>query len=94
MLSQRNYTSNTEQALSILSVPEHYKMFLFLPWDHSFAHTCGLFTVMAVGASIAALEMGENSIETTKNIGKNIKEVKPELMFSVPTISKNFRNKY
>ena len=92
MLSQRNYTANTEQALSILSVPEHYKMFLFLPWDHSFAHTCGLFTVMAVGASIAALEMGKNSIETTKNIGKNIREVKPDLMFSVPTISKNFRN--
>ncbi|NOR33378.1 MAG: AMP-binding protein [Bacteroidales bacterium] len=92
MLSQRNYTSNTEQALSILTVPEHYKMFLFLPWDHSFAHTAGLFTVMSVGASIAALEMGKNAIETTKNISKNIKEVKPDLMFSVPTISKNFRN--
>ena len=92
MLSQRNYTSNTEQALSILSVPEHYKMFLFLPWDHSFAHTCGLFTVMSVGASIAALEMGKSAIETTKNISKNIKEVKPDIMFSVPTISKNFRN--
>jgi len=92
MLTQRNYTANTEQALSILSVPEHYKMFLFLPWDHCFAHTCGLFTVMAVGASLAALEMGKNAIETTRNIGKNIKEVKPDLMFSVPTISKNFRN--
>jgi len=92
MLSQRNYTSNTEQALSILTVPEHYKMFLFLPWDHSFAHTCGLFTVMSVGASIAALEMGKSAIETTKNISRNIKEVKPNLMFSVPTISKNFRN--
>ncbi|MEN8226922.1 MAG: AMP-binding protein [Bacteroidota bacterium] len=92
MLSQRNYTSNTEQALSILSVPEHYKMFLFLPWDHSFAHTAGLFTVMSVGASIAALEMGKSAIETTKNISKNIKEVKPDIMFSVPTISKNFRN--
>ena len=92
MLSQRNYTSNTEQALSILSIPEHYKMFLFLPWDHSFAHTAGLFTVMSVGASIAALEMGKSAIETTKNISKNIKEVKPNLMFSVPTISKNFRN--
>jgi long-chain acyl-CoA synthetase len=92
MLSQRNYTSNTEQALSILTVPEHYKMFLFLPWDHSFAHTAGLFTVMSVGASIAALEMGKSAIETTKNISKNIKEVKPNLMFSVPTISKNFRN--
>jgi len=92
MLSQRNYTSNTEQALSIISIPEHFKMYLFLPWDHSFAHTAGLFTVMAVGASIACLEMGKSAIETTKNIGKNIKEVKPDIMFSVPTISKNFRN--
>ncbi len=92
MLSQRNYTANTEQALSILSVPEEFKMFLFLPWDHSFAHTCGLFTIMGVGASIAALELGKNAIETTKNIGKNIKELKPDMMFSVPTISKNFRN--
>jgi len=92
MLSQRNYTANTEQALSILSIPQHYKMFLFLPWDHSFAHTCGLFSVMAVGASIAALELGKNSIETTKNIGKNIPEVKPHFMFSVPAISRNFRN--
>ncbi len=92
MLSQRNYTANTEQALSILTVPEHFKLFLFLPWDHSFTHTAGLFTVMRVGASIAALEMGKNAIETTKNIGKNIKEIKPDMMFSVPTISKNFRN--
>jgi long-chain acyl-CoA synthetase len=92
MLSQRNYTSNTEQALSILSIPEHYKMFLFLPWDHSFAHTAGLFTVMSVGASIAALEMGKSALETTRNISKNIKEIKPDLMFSVPTISKNFRS--
>jgi long-chain acyl-CoA synthetase len=92
MLTQRNYTANTEQALSILSVPEDFKMFLFLPWDHSFAHTCGLFTIMGVGASIAALELGKNAIETTKNIGKNIKELKPDMMFSVPTISKNFKN--
>ncbi len=92
MLSQRNYTANTEQALSILTVPEYFKMFLFLPWDHSFAHTAGLFTIMGVGASIAALEMGKSTIETTKNIGKNIREIKPDMMFSVPTISKNFRN--
>ncbi len=92
MLSQRNYTSNTEQALSILTVPEHFKMFLFLPWDHSFAHTCGIFTIMSEGASIAALEMGKSSFETRKNISKNIQELKPDMMFSVPTVSKNFRN--
>jgi len=92
MLSQRNYTANTEQALTVLSIPETWRMFLFLPWDHSFAHTAGLFTIMAVGASLAALEMGKTSFETRKNISKNIQEIKPDLMFSVPTIAKNFRN--
>lgn len=92
MLSQRNYTANTEQALSILTIPEDYIMFLFLPWDHSFAHTSGIFSFMAVGASMAALELGKTSFETMKNISKNILEIKPDMMFSVPTISKNFRN--
>ncbi len=92
MLTQNNYASNTEQALTVISIPPEYKLFLFLPWDHSFTHTAGIFTLMAVGASMYALEMGKSAIETTKNIGKNIKEVKPDIMFSVPTISKNFRN--
>ncbi len=76
MLSQNNYASNTEQALTVISVPSGYRLFLFLPWDHSFTHTAGIFTVMAVGASMYSLEMGQNAIETTKNIGKNIKEIK------------------
>ena len=92
MLSQRNYTANTEQALSVITIPSSWKMFLFLPWDHSFAHTAGLFTIMGTGASLAALEMGKTSFETRKNISKNIQEIKPDLMFSVPTIAKNFRN--
>jgi long-chain acyl-CoA synthetase len=92
MLSQRNYTSNTEQALSVMTLPPEYKLFLFLPWDHSFAHTAGLFSFMAVGASLASLEMGKTGFETRKNIFKNIQEIKPEVMFSVPTIAKNFRS--
>ena len=92
MLSQRNYTSNTEQVLTLISIPSNYNMFLFLPWDHSFAHLAGLFMVMTVGASLSALEMGKTAFETRKNISKNIQEIKPDLMFSVPTIAKNFRN--
>jgi long-chain acyl-CoA synthetase len=92
MLTQNNYTSNTAQALTVISIPSDFRLFLFLPWDHSFTHTAGIFTVMAVGASMYALQMGKNAIETTKNIGKNIKEIQPDLMFSVPTIAKNFRH--
>jgi long-chain acyl-CoA synthetase len=47
---------------------------------------------MGMGASLAALEMGKSSFETRKNISKNIQEIKPHLMFSVPTVAKNFRN--
>lgn len=92
MLSQRNYTANTEQALTVITIPEDYIMFLFLPWDHAFAHTAGLLSFMAVGASMASLEMGKTGFETRKNIFKNIQEIKPHVMFSVPTIAKNFRN--
>lgn len=92
MLSHRNYTANTEQALSVMTIPQHYRMFLFLAWDHSFGHTSGIFSIMATGASLAALEMGKTGFETRKNIFKNIQEIKPHLMFSVPTIAKNFRN--
>ncbi len=92
MLSQRNYTANTEQALSVTSIPETDTMFLFLPWDHSFAHTAGIFTLMGCGASLAALEMGKTGFETRKNIFRNLQEIKPEVIFSVPTIAKNFRD--
>lgn len=91
MLTHRNYTSNTEQARSLIVIPEDWKMFLFLPWDHSFTHTAGLFLMMSLGGSMAALEMGKTGFETRKNIFKNIQEIKPHVMFSVPAIAKNFR---
>jgi long-chain acyl-CoA synthetase len=43
------------------------------------------------GASIAALEVGKTPMETLKNIPKNINEVKPSVMMSVPALAKNFR---
>ena len=91
MLTHRNYTSNTEQAKGLIVIPEDWRMFLFLPWDHSFTHTAGIFLMMSMGGSMAALEMGKTSFETRKNIFKNIQEIKPHVMFSVPTIAKNFR---
>ncbi len=91
MLTHRNYTSNTEQASGLIVIPEDWTMFLFLPWDHSFTHTAGIFLMMGLGGSMAALEMGKTGFETRKNIFKNIQEIKPHVMFSVPTIAKNFR---
>lgn len=91
MLSHRNYTSNVEQANTLIEVPEWYSSLLILPWDHSFAHTVGLYTLIQNGASMSVVELGKTLMETLKNIPKNIKETKPTFLLSVPALAKNFR---
>jgi len=91
MLTHRNYTANVEQACSLMDIPERYKTLLILPLDHSFAHTAGIYSFMANGASLAMVETGKSPMETLKNIPKNIKEIKPNLLLSVPALAKNFK---
>ncbi len=91
MLSHRNYTANVEQANTLMNVTEDFVTLLILPWDHSFAHTVGLYTLIKQGASMAVVETGKTLMETLRNIPKNIKEVKPTFLLSVPALSKNFR---
>ncbi len=91
MLTHRNYTANVEQALTLMNIPEHFRTLLILPLDHSFAHTAAMYSFMANGASIAMIEIGETQLETLRNIPKNIKEIQPSLLLSVPALAKNFR---
>lgn len=91
ILTHRNYTANTEQSLSLMDVPPEFTTLLILPWDHAFAHTCGIYTLMKAGASLAAVESGPSPLETLKNIPVNIKEIKPHFLLSVPALAKNFR---
>jgi long-chain acyl-CoA synthetase len=91
MLSHRNYTANVEQANTLIKVPEWYSSLLILPWDHSFAHTVGLYTLIQNGASMSVVELGKTLMETLRNIPKNIKETKPTFLLSVPALAKNFR---
>ncbi|HQK37302.1 MAG TPA: AMP-binding protein, partial [Bacteroidales bacterium] len=58
MLSHRNYTANVEQSLSLMDVFPWYTTLLILPWDHAFAHTCGIYTLMSAGGSLAAVQSG------------------------------------
>lgn len=92
ILTHKNYAANVTQSVSLFEVPEHYKTLLILPWDHSFAHTVGIYSLMWGGASIASVEKGKTQSETLKNIGKNIKEIKPTFILSVPALAKSFRN--
>ncbi|NOY59941.1 MAG: AMP-binding protein [Calditrichaeota bacterium] len=91
ILTHRNYTANVEQASSVLPIPEWYSSLLILPWDHSFAHTAGIYTLLMNGASMASVKVGKTPMETLKNIPINIKETKPTFLLSVPALAQNFR---
>lgn len=91
MLTHGNYVSNVLQADSLVRIPSFYKIVLFLPWDHSFAHTVGIYSFMYNGASIAAVDFGNSPLEYLRNIPVSLREVKPHVLLSVPAIAKNFR---
>lgn len=91
MLTHLNYAANVTQSATLLKIGEDWKTLAFLPWDHSFAHTACLYCFMYYGASVASPEMGKTYMETLKNIPKNIKEIQPNLLMSVPAVAKNFR---
>jgi long-chain acyl-CoA synthetase len=91
VLTHRNYTANVDQSSALLEVPERYCSLLILPWDHCFAHTAGIYTLMRNGASMASVQVGKSPIETLKNIPINIRETHPTFLLSVPTLAKNFK---
>jgi len=91
MLSHLNYLHNVEQASAIFVVPPEYTSLHILPWDHSFAHTVGIYALIRNGASLASLKLGKTLNETIKNIPVCIREVQPHFLLSVPSLAKNFR---
>ena len=91
LLTHANYVSNVLQADSLIRIPAYYRILLFLPWDHSFAHTVGIYSFMYNGASLAAVDFGNSPLEFLRNIPVNMKEIKPHVLLSVPAIAKNFR---
>ena len=91
ILTHGNYVTNVYQAYSLLDIPPFYKTLLILPWDHSFGHTCGIYAFMGKGASIGSVKTGKTPMETLRNLPVCLKELKPNMLMSVPAIAKNFR---
>ncbi len=91
MLTHRNYTANVEQALTLMTIPTSYRTLIILPLDHCFAHVAGFYSFMASGASVGTVQSGKTGMETLKNIPINIKELKPNLLLSVPALAKSFK---
>lgn len=91
VLTHRNYTSNVEQALTLVQIDETWRTLIILPLDHCFAHVVGFYIMMSRGATAATVQVGRTPLETLKNIPGNIKEVRPHFILSVPSLAKTFK---
>lgn len=91
VLTHRNYTSNVEQALTLVNIDQTWRTLIILPLDHCFAHVVGFYIMMSRGATVATVQVGRTPLESLKNIPLNIKEVKPHFILSVPALAKTFK---
>lgn len=85
MLTHRNFCSNARSSLSVIPFGPSDHHMSFLPLCHSFEHLAGYIAIMAAGAKITYAE----SIEA---VSKNLPEVKPTVMISVPRLFERMYN--
>ena len=91
VLTHRNYTANIAQGVALYPLPRNAVTLLILPWDHAFAHTCGIYALGSTGGAFACVQAGKSPMETLRNIPVNIRETRPTLLLSVPALAKTFR---
>ena len=91
VLTHRNYTANIEQGTALYPLGPGWTTLLVLPWDHAFAHTCGIYALASTGGSFASVPQGKTPMETLRNLPAAIKEIRPTFLLSAPAMSKNFR---
>ena len=94
LLTHRNYTANVEQCRSVVKIEEGWVMLIILPLDHCFAHVAGFYVMMSYGGSIATVPGGKSAVTMLKNIPIAIREVRPQVMLSVPALSRSFRKSF
>ena len=91
VLTHRNYTANIAQGVALYPLPPNAVTLLILPWDHAFAHTCGIYALGSTGGAFACVPLGKTPMETLRNIPASIRETRPTLLLSVPALAKTFR---
>jgi long-chain acyl-CoA synthetase len=93
MLSHLNYHSNSINAWEYFKLPLHYKTLIILPLDHSFAHTVGIYISLVCALNINFVDGRGGPVQTLKNIPVNLKEVQPDFLLTVPSLTGSFMNK-
>ncbi len=77
MLSHRNLVGNAVASNAVFETERDDLRLSFLPWSHVFERTCGLYTWIASGATLAIAEGREQVVA-------NCQELKPTLLNGVP----------
>ncbi|AKT39261.1 AMP-dependent synthetase/ligase [Chondromyces crocatus] len=79
ILTHGNICSNINAVHACFPLNAEDRSLSFLPWAHSFGHTCELHAFLSLGASMALAE-------AVDKIVPNLAEVKPTVLVSVPRI--------
>jgi long-chain acyl-CoA synthetase len=79
VLSHGNVVSNVLAVQTNLPIAQGDRSLAFLPWAHSFGHTCELHILVSIGASTGICDAND------KIVGY-LAEVKPTVLFAVPRI--------
>ncbi len=85
VLTHRNFCANAKAALDTVDFFESDHHLSFLPLCHAFERTCGYTAVLAAGATISYAE----SVEA---VSRNLTEVHPTVMISVPRMFEKVYN--
>ena len=93
MLTHRNYIHNAVNALQLVQVKKGWKSLIMLPLDHSFAHTVGLYIFNMKGMTMYFVDAQGGPMAALRNLPKNLKEVNPDMLLTVPALSGNFMKK-
>jgi long-chain acyl-CoA synthetase len=93
MLSHRNYLHNAENASKVVKVEPEWKNLIMLPLDHSFAHTVGIYIFIFWGAVMYFPDSQGGPLAALRNLSKNLAEINPDFLLTVPALSGNFMKK-
>jgi long-chain acyl-CoA synthetase len=94
MLTHLNYWANSHDAVSLFELPDgEFETLVVLPVDHSFAHTVAIYTALLKGITLHFVDARGTNAAIVRNFPKNLVEVNPIFLLTVPSISGNFMKK-
>lgn len=94
MLTHLNYWTNSHDAIDLFKLPDaELETLIVLPVDHSFAHTVGIYTSLLRGITLHFVDSRGANASIIRNFPKNLVELNPFFLMTVPSITGNFMKK-